>query len=47
MDIGQETVEEEAKYHTSNYTWKFRLRNRGPPMEWPADFPDLNSIENI
>jgi len=47
MDIGLETVEDGAKYHTSNYTRKFRLMNRVQRMEWPANSPDLNPIENI
>jgi hypothetical protein len=47
MDIGLETVEDRVKYHTSNYTGKFGLMNRVQRMEWPANSPDLNPIENI
>jgi len=47
MDIGLETVEVAAKYHTSNYTQKFRLMNRVWRMEWRANSPDLNPIEHI
>ena len=39
--------QESASIHVANSTWEWFLQNGVHVMEWPANSPDLNPMENL
>ena len=44
---GSEVIEDGAPIHTSKETRSYRLQHGIHRIEWPANSPDLNLIENV